>query len=147
MTGEYLPDAIQVFIVVLTALSASGLFAALFTRHARKDRADALANVLADTEKIDSHSVALQSLRFELEAAKVEMEKRRLVLVAQEETIRQQKQQLLDAQRMLATHEATIVQLSLWAEWVTKILDDKGIEAPPPPIPIPVTPPSGTPKE
>ena len=147
MNGDRVDEVVQLFIIVLTALSASGLFAALFTRRGRKEREAALANVVIDTERIDSHSVALQSLRFELEAAKVEMEKRRLVLVAQEETIRQQKQQLLDAQRMLATHEATIIQLSRWAEWVTKILDDKGIDAPPPPVPIPVTPPSGTPKE
>lgn len=147
MSGAHLPDVIQLFIIVLTALSASGLFAALFTRHARKDRADALASVLADSEKIDSHSVALQSLRFELEAAKVEMEKRRMVLVAQEETIKQQRQELLDAQQRLANHEATIVQFSRWAEWVTRILEDKGIDAPPPPIPIPVTPPAGSPKE
>ena len=146
MSG-YLPEAIQVFIIILTALSASGLFAAMFTRHARKDREQALAAIMIDSEKIDHHSVTLQSLRYELEAAKIEMEKRRLVLVAQEETIRQQKQELLDAQRMLSAHEATIIQLSRWAEWVTRILDERGIQAPPPPIPLPVTPPPATQKE
>ena len=148
---EYLPNAVQLFLVFMTALSASGLFVAFYTRRALRSRDAEMASVVIESEKIDHHSVALQSLRFELEAAKVEMEKRRLVLVTQEATIRQQRQDLLEAQRMLAVHEATIIQLSKWAEWVTRILDEKGIEAPPPPIPIatvlPVSPPSGTPKE
>ena len=147
MNPHHYDDVVRAAIVVLTAASVSGLFATIFTRRHLRERDRALQALLIDSEKIDYHSVALQSLRYELEAAKVEMENRRLVLVAQEETIRKQRQELLEAQRMLIDHEATITQLSRWAEWVTRILAEKGIEAPPLPVSLPVTPLPGTPKE
>lgn len=135
MSGGYLGEVVGFFIVLVTAISASGFFAAVFARRQRLERDEVLRGLGFDEGRIDEHAVALQSLRFELEAAKVEMEKRRAVEVAQEELIRQQQQDLLDARQTLVSHEVTIIQLARWASWATRVLETKGVEAPPPPVP------------
>jgi hypothetical protein len=127
-------DLVQTATVVVTAISTSGFVAAWFNRKSRRERAADLEFRAGEIDKIqtDAASVALTMLRDELTAAQEDMEKRRAVLVAQEEIIEKQAKELQETKRILASHEATIHGMIEWCTWVTTTLAMQGIEIPPP---------------
>ena len=128
------PQVIQILTAVLTAASASGFVAAWFSRKSRRERLADLQFRAREVHKLaaDAASVALQSLRAELEAAREDMEKRRAVLVAQEEIIRKQAEELNSTKKTVASHEATIHGMIEWCGWVTTTLEKQGIAIPDP---------------
>jgi hypothetical protein len=127
-------EALQYFTVLLTAISTSGFIAAWLNRKSRRERLINMQLTSTEVDKLaaDAASVALQSLRSELEAAKADMEKRRAVLVAQEEIIAQQAKELHETKKIVASHEATIHGMMEWCGWVAATLEKQGIAIPEP---------------
>lgn len=131
---DSMADAVQIATVVITAISTSGFVAAWFNRKSRLERNADLKFRSGEVDKIttDAASVALTMLRTELENAQEDMEKRRAVLVAQEEIIEKQAKQVVDLRKLVASHEATIHGMIEWCTWVTSKLEMQGIQIPPP---------------
>lgn len=125
---------VEIGTILLTAISTSGFVAAWFARKSRLERTADLHFRSGEVDKIaaDAASVALTSLRSELEAAREDMEKRRSVLVVQEEIIRKQAEELNETKKLVASHEATIHGMMEWCGWVTATLEMQGIPIPGP---------------
>lgn len=125
----------EVLTVLITAASSSGLAAAWFNRRSHLERESALEKQSEETDKLKAEVsvLVMKTLRDELEAEQADAADRRKLILEQSAELVKQANLIHDQQRTIADHESTLMQFTLWAEWVVRILRERGISVPNPP--------------
>lgn len=126
--------AVQLGVVIFTTVSTSGVVTALLNRKSKKERAADVRHTEAEYENISAQAAAtaLAALRKELDAANVDLDKRRTVIQGQDQVIDRQQNQLRKMRRYVEACQEQGRALEDWVRTVFSMLETAGNSNVPP---------------